>query len=114
MVLPGPAWALPFLISSLTPPFPKRPKSSRHTSATWCQGLGEAHIASLTLHSAPPVPVGYCHHGDQQVPPYHGSQPAGSPRLWGTGVVGVGRSSLQHRGLAHSTEDDGELTDTDQ
>ncbi|CAD7670144.1 unnamed protein product [Nyctereutes procyonoides] len=30
-----------------------------------------------------PVPVGYCNHGDQQVPPYHRREAASSPGLWG-------------------------------
>lgn len=63
--------------------FQTGPKKQPQTRTTWCQGLGEAHIASLILHSAPPIPVGYCNHGDQQVPPYHRRASLPAAGLWG-------------------------------
>lgn len=90
-------------VSSRTPSSRRGPRNGRQTRTTWCQGLREAHTASLTLRSAPPVPVGYCNHGDQQVPPYHrrASLPA-------AGALGEAEGSLQQEGLACSTEDCGE------
>lgn len=114
VVLPGPAWALPLLISSLTPPFLKRPEQQppyqchmvpRAGGSSHCQphtSLGSSRTSGLLSPWRP---------ASSSLPREPACQ---QPRALGLGVEGVGRNSLQHRGLAHSTEDYGELTDTDQ
>lgn len=62
----------------------------------------------LTLPAAPPLPVGYCNHGDQQVPPYH--RRASQPRAQ---ALGEAEGSLQQKGSAPFTEYCGELMETD-
>lgn len=98
---------LPF-IGSLTPSTQKRPKKQlTYPYHMVPRAGGSAHCQPRTP-SAPPLPVGYCNHGDQQVPPYH--RRASQPRAQ---ALGEAEGSLQQKGSAPFTENCGELMETD-
>lgn len=96
---------LPFLIISLTPSSQKRSKKRpTYQYTTWCQGLGEAHIASLALHSAPPYQWVTVTMETNKFLHITGEPACQQPR-----ALGEAEGSLQQEGLARFTEDCGEL-----
>jgi hypothetical protein len=96
----------------LVPSFQIRSKKQPIYHTTWCQGLGEAHIARLALHLAPPIPVGTVTMETSEFLHITGEPGCQQLRLWRWGWQGEAEGSRQYKGLAHFTGDCGEGMDT--